>query len=172
MAMIAGKAGLSTGIVNFHFDSKQKLYEETIVYLAQEHHDKWFREYSNAGLSAAEKLLAIADAHFHAKICTPGKLAVWYAFFGEARRRAVYRDLIDRIDTRRFALSLQLCEEICRDGGYTSVNARVVAQTLEVMYDGFCLHILMYPRDLTRKDARAQIRTYLATVFPDHFTAP
>jgi TetR/AcrR family transcriptional repressor of bet genes len=165
-------AGLSIGIVNFHFKSKQKLLEETLVFLAREHHDQWRKAHRDAGLTAPEKLLAIVDAHFHPRICTRKKLAVWYAFFGEVGRRAVYRALVDEIDAERFDISTALCAEIIEEGGYGGPPAQLIARTLEGLYDGLSLNILMYPKDFTRDQAKAQLRAYLAAVFPRHFQMP
>ena len=94
MSTVTDIAGLSIGIVNFHFQSKQNLFEETLVFLARQHHDHWLNGYNDAGLSPKDKLQAIVDAHFHAKICTHKNLAVWFAFYGEAGRRETYRKLI------------------------------------------------------------------------------
>ena len=69
VAIIAGQRGHSTGIVNFRFDNTQKLCAVTAVCFAQVHHDKWFCARSKAGLSAADKPLAIADSHFVIRIC-------------------------------------------------------------------------------------------------------
>lgn len=170
MSTVTEDAGLSIGIVNFHFKSKQNLFEETLVHLASEHHDQWLKDYRVAGLSAPEKLLAIVDSHFHPKICTRKKLAVWFAFFGEGGRRAVYRSLIDEIDHERFETSTRLIAEIVEDGGYDSPPPRQVARSLEGLYDGLWLNILMYPGHFSRDGAKEQIRTYLAALFPDHFT--
>lgn len=172
MSIVTEEAGLSVGIVNFHFESKQNLFEETLVYLAREHHDHWHQAYTDAGLSAQEKLLAIVDAHFHPKICTRKKLAVWYAFFGEAGRRQTYRKLVDGIDDERFELSTGLCAAIIAQGGYSAPPAWVIARTLEGLYDGLQLNILMYPGVFSRAQANNQIRAYLASVFPDHFEQP
>ena len=172
MSTVTDYAGLSIGIVNFHFESKQNLFEETLMFLAREHHDKWFNAYKDAGLSASEKLLAIVDAHFHPKICSRKKLAVWFAFYGEAGRRAVYRSLIDGIDDERFDISTELCTEIDAEGGYGRTPPRQIARTLEGLYDGLCLNILMYPGTFSRPQARAQVRAFLASVFPDHIALP
>ena len=172
MATVTKIAGLSVGLVNFHFENKQNLLEETLVFLAREHHEHWKQAYLDAGLSAHEKLLAIVDAHFHPRICTRKKLAVWYAFFGEAGRRKVYRKLIDEIDDERFGLSVGLCEEIIRDGGYDGPPAPVIARMLEGLYDGLQLNILMYPGIFTPKLANNQVRAYLSSVFPQHIATP
>lgn len=172
MSTVTEFAGLSNGIVNFHFKSKQNLLEETLLFLAQEHHDHWQKSYRDAGLGAADKLLAIADAHFHPRICTRKKLSVWYAFYGEGGRRARYRTLVDGIDDQRLDISTSLCAEIIREGGYRTAPARQVAYTLEGLYDGLCLNILMYPGVFTRELGKAQIRTYLSAMFPAHFDLP
>ena len=105
MSTVTEIAGLSLGLANFHFQSKQNLLEETLKFLAREHHDHWRRAYGDAGLSARDKLMAIVDSHFDPKICTQRKLAVWYAYFGEGGRRTVYRALVDALDNERFDLS-------------------------------------------------------------------
>ena len=43
LADVADGAGLSRGIVNFHFKSKEMLLVETLRYLAEEYRDAWRR---------------------------------------------------------------------------------------------------------------------------------
>lgn len=172
MSTVTDIAGLSLGIVNFHFKSKQNLFEETLVSLAREHHDQWRNACDDAGLSAADKLMAIVDAHFHPRICSPKKLAVWYAFYGEAGRRRLYRKLIEDIDWERYELSVKLCEQIAGEGGYANLPPHQVANLLEALYDGTWLELLTYPENYTRAQARDHIAAFLASVYPDHFDMP
>ena len=172
MSTVTEIAGLSLGIVNFHFKSKQNLLEETLLFLAKEHHEQWLDAFDNAGLSAPEKLLAIVDAHFHPRICSPKKLAVWFAFFGEAGRRKVYRKLINDIDLERYSIALRLCSEIAEDGGYDDMPPRQVANILEALYDGIWLELLTYPENFRRTEARDHIVAFLSKVYPDHFRMP
>lgn len=172
MSTVTEFAGLSIGLVNFHFKSKQNLLEETLMFLAREHHGLWRRAYEDAGLSAPEKLLAIVDSHFHTQICTRKKLAVWYAFFGEAGRRTVYRALVEDIDDERFELSRRLCRQIAEDGAHHGPPVDMIARTLEGLYDGLWLNILMYPETFNRNEARAKVHAYLALAFPKHFEMP
>ena len=172
MSTVTEAAGLSIGIVNFHFQSKQKLFEETLIYLAREHHDHWLKAYNDAGLSASEKLMAIVDAHFHSKICSQKKLSVWYAFYGEAGRRKIYRELIEHIDVERFNISLALCDEINTEGGYTGLDPRQVSNLLEALYDGMWLELLTYPESYSRERARDHIAAFLAGIYPKHFHMP
>lgn len=172
LSTVTEAAGLSLGIVNFHFVSKQKLLQETLLHLAREHHEHWKKAIDDARLSAADKLLAIVDAHFHPRICTRRKLAVWFAFYGEVGRRAVYRTLVDGIDRERYALSTGLCRDIVAQGGNAAMSPDLVARTLEALYDGLSLNILMYPGTFTRDRAKAEVRAYLASVYPTHFAMP
>ncbi len=172
MTTVTGFAGLSIGLVNFHFKTKETLFEETLRFLAEEHRDQWKKSYNKAELAPEAKLLAIVDAHFHPKICSRKKLSVWFGFYGEAKNRANYRKIMHKMDPERWEQSKRLCAQIIADGGYEHADAEVVADTLEGLYDGYCLNILIYPGDYSREDAKAQIRIYLATTFPKHFERP
>jgi len=172
MTTVTQIAGLSRGLANFHFKTKQNLFDETLRYLSQEHHEHWKTQYEKANLAPEAKLLAIVEAHFHPNICNRKKLAVWYAFFGEASARASYRTLVKDIDAERRELSFKLCQQIIKQGGYKNIDVKDVTFTLEGLYDGFWLNILMYPGELTRHDAMKRVEGYLWKVFPDHFEQP
>ena len=90
MADVTKDAGLSLGIVNLHFQSKDKLFEETLDYLSVEYEASWVNALRNAGDSAVEKLTAMVKSDFSAKVCERKKLAVWFAFWGEAKSRPTY----------------------------------------------------------------------------------
>ncbi|MEO0750835.1 MAG: TetR family transcriptional regulator C-terminal domain-containing protein [Pseudomonadota bacterium] len=172
MSTVTETAGLSLGIVNFHFDSKQKLFEETLVHIAREYHNHCMRAYEEVGPFAREKLRALVDAHFHPDVCTTKKLAVWYAFYGEGKRRAIYRDLIDSLDDERWDMTTALCRDIIDHGNYDCPPAEHVARTLEALLDGIALNILMYPDSYSAEEGRKQAHTYLASLFPQHFDMP
>ena len=97
----------------------------------------------------------------------------WPSGSGSTARRAIApRRITSEIDEERWEVSTALCREIIRDGGYEGAEADHVASTLEGLYDGFCLNILIYPGEFTRDDAKRRIRGYLACTFPKHFQRP
>lgn len=169
MTTVTGFAGLSIGIVNFHFKNKENLFEETLRFLADEHRDQWRSSVEKAELTPEAKLLAIVDAEFHPQICSRKKLSVWFGFYGEAGYRDSYRQLMSEIDEERWETTTGLLAEIVAAGGYADTAAEDVAATLEGLFDGFCLNILMYPAKFSREDAKGRIRAYLAATFPRHF---
>jgi TetR/AcrR family transcriptional repressor of bet genes len=172
MTTVTRAAGLSIGLANFHFTSKQNLFEETLRFLATEHQNHWKKSFEKADLAPKSKLLAIVAAHFHPSICNRKNIAVWYGFFGEASARASYRNFVNEIDAERRDVSVDLCRQIIQEGGYKNLNPVDVAFTLEGLYDGFWLNILMYPGEFTRFDAMKRIQEYLSQIFPEHYERP
>lgn len=168
LSAVTREAGLSAGLVNFHFKSKDALLAQTLGFLAEEHRALWVGKLGQADLGPADKLRAIVDAQFHPSICNRRKLAVWFAFFGEARHRNAYRKTSSAIDMERQEVCADLCRQIIAEGGYAGISAEAVALTLEGLFDGLWLNMLMYPARFSRKQAHGQVLAYLAMVFPRH----
>ncbi|AGI69684.1 TetR family transcriptional regulator [Octadecabacter antarcticus 307] len=172
MTTVTSIAGLSLGLVNFHFESKQKLFEETLLHLALEDQEMWRKAIEGKGLSAEEKILAIVDAHFHPKVGSRKKQAVWFAFYGDSTSRAAYRRIGGDIDDARYDCLLALLNDLKNSGDFPHVNTTDVATIMESLFDGLSLTMLIYPGDTTRDDAKRQMRSYLAATFPNRFTPP
>ncbi len=162
-------ARLSHGVVNFHFRTKEDLYVETLGYLAREHYELWRDAMVSAGADPAHQLQAILEADFDRRICSTKKLAVWFAFWGQAKYRPAYLEIHHRFDDERYVEICRLCRELVAAGSYEDVDAEGIARSIEALVDGLWLNLLMYPRELRRQTARTDCLTYLATVFPRHF---
>ena len=169
MAAVTGRVGLSAGIVSLHFRSKENLLVATLEHLAQEHRDGWASLQERDDLAPAEKLWAIVEAHFHPSVCTPTKIAVWFAFFGEARYRRVYRRIAAQFDIERVDVIEELCRRIAAEGGYRNIDAAILARSLESFADGLWLDLLVYPDTTTPARAKAMLRGMLERSFPGHF---
>ena len=91
VADVAKAAGLSVGIINFHFESKEKLLASCLAYLAEEYYRNWRRSLATPGATVAEKLQMVILGDFNDKIFTPDKLAAWIAFWGENRAAHLWR---------------------------------------------------------------------------------
>lgn len=169
LATVTKSLKLSHGIVNYHFASKEALYVETLVFLAEEHYSHWHGAMRNAGLDPARQLAAIIETDFHRTIASPKKLAVWFAFWGQAKYRPNYMQINTKYDDERFAELARLCTEIVADGSYGHLDPMVVARSIEALVDGLWLNLLLYPNGTDRAEARGDCFSYLAEVFPDHF---
>lgn len=169
MADVTNRAGLSIGIVNLHFDNKEGLLTETLRFLATEMRDAWADAYTDDALNPTEKLSAIIEAIFHPSICNPTKIAVWFAFFGEAQYRHTYRAMVDEFDTERDEAIEALCHKVKEDGDYDDIDPVSVAMSIESLADGLWLSILLYPDWLSPQQAKQRIYDMLHAHFPQHF---
>ncbi|WP_372612509.1 TetR/AcrR family transcriptional regulator [Aquicoccus sp.] len=169
LTKVTQEAGLSLGLVNFHFENKETLLAATLRHLADEHRALWISKSSLCEIDAATKLQAIVDAQFHPRICNRRKLAVWFAFFGESRHRQAYRKISGNVDLERQNVTAGLCDQIIIEGGYQGISAQAMSRMLEGLFDGLWLNILMYPDRFTRQTARDNVASNLNLWFPRHF---
>ena len=68
MVDITQQAGLSLGIVNLHFISKERLLIETLQFVADEYQQGLEKIYRNKTLSVEEKIKAQADYDFSKRL--------------------------------------------------------------------------------------------------------
>lgn len=171
LADVAKEAGLSQGIVNLHFQSKDNLLKQTLERLAGEYRAQFDETLEHAGPGPAERLRALLELDFKPAICQRNKLAVWFAFWGEVESRPTYRRICDELDRYYDSVVEDLCAEIIADGGYRNVTAFDATTALTAMTNGLWLSRLISPKSWRRGDAVDAIRSYLASVFPKHFDA-
>jgi len=170
MATVAKEARLSQGIINLHFQNKERLLEETLLHVVDEYRVAWYKALDISGVSAAEKLRALINVDFDKRICQRNKLAVWFAFWGESRSRLTYRKLYAERGREYKQVLSGLCDEIIRQGGYDT-SAQHVATGLVAMHAGLWLDLLLSPAEMSLDQAQEISLSYLRGVFPRHFSA-
>ena len=169
---VAATAGLSQGIVNLHFKSKENLLTETLRHVSDEYLERFDTALAAAGDSAASKLHAVMSLDFRPSICDRRKLAVWFAFYGEIKSRPTYRKICQRHDDYYDDVVAALCTEIIDEGRYKAVSANGVASMLAATTNGLWLSCLISPKSFDRHEAMRVIDEYLGVVFPKHFPLP
>lgn len=170
MATVAREAGLSQGIINLHFQSKERLLVETLKYLSEQYREAWENAVLKAGDAPADKLAAMVAIDFKPPVCDRNKLAVWFAYWGESKSRPTYRKLCAARDRAYREELVQVCEQLADEGGYDDIDAATVAAGLSAMTSGLWLDLLTSPRSMTRERARHICRSFLAVTFPKHFS--
>ena len=172
IATVAREAGLSQGIINLHFRSKEGLLTETLRYLADEYRSACREAAAVAEASPAGGLQAMVDLDFRRNICARNKLAVWFAFWGERRFRPTYRRICQERDRSYDDMGRLICSRLCDEGGYNDVDPALVADGLSALTDGLWLDLLVRPDSMSRERAKRITLSYLADVFPRHFSQP
>lgn len=166
---VAGEAGLSPGIVNFYFKSKEQLLQATLEQLGDEYAAFLREQLAKAGPSLAAQLDATIEADFDPRVFTLEKVAVWYAFWAEAHAQPSYRSLVSRMEAQYYAQTAELCRQIVEAGGYTGIDPDAVASGLNAMIDGFWFDFLIDPKEFDREAAKRTCRLFLAGLFPREF---
>jgi TetR/AcrR family transcriptional repressor of bet genes len=171
LADVADIAGLSRGIVNFYFKSKDQLFANTLRFLADEYRQAWQRALAKAGTAPADRLRAMVMVNFEPRVCSRKKLAVWFAFFGEAKSRPAYLAVCGERDREYWQALAGLVEAVIADGGYPH-PAEQVARLLDTVTDGMWLSRLMDRAGAAPELFVESVELLLATLFPRHFPRP
>ena len=167
MAAITGRAGLSLGIVSMHFESKENLLKATLTHLSQEVRSTWLSNNADHTLKPAPKLWAIAMSSFDPYIFNPKKITVWFAFFGDARYRAFYRQIVESFDDERTDALEAICESLAPDT--PNFDAMGVTDAIESLGDGLWLNAMLYPETFTREYCMTRMAEFLTATFPDQY---
>lgn len=167
---VAKEAGLSQGIVNLHFESKENLLTETLRHLADDYKTRFNKALEASGPDAAGKLLAVMELDLRPSVIDRQKIAVWFAFWGEVKSRPTYRRICNEQDRFYDEVVANLCAEIIADGNYKDVRAASVATALTSMTNGMWLSYLISPRSFDRDQARRAITDLLRRYFPKHYS--
>jgi TetR/AcrR family transcriptional repressor of bet genes len=170
LAKVAQEAGLSQGIVNLHFDSKDNLLNETLRYVAKDYDEHLERTITRAPPDAASKIRALMEMDLKPAVCDRKKLAVWFAFWGEVKSVPTYRKICQAYDSKHRDMLVALAQDVIDDGNYANVSAQQVADGLSSMTDGLWLSCLIDPKSWDRHAAMDVIMSYLLGVFPDHYS--
>lgn len=170
---VAKEAGLSSGIVIFHFNSKDGLLAAVLSALATEYHQNWADRVRAAGPSSAARLKAMLLADFDTAVFTPERLAAWVAFWGEAGGRPVHDEICAPYDAERRRVLEGLCSHIIAEGGY-GIEPQLAMSTLVALCDGLWLGLAApgagQSGRVAAPEAERIVTVTLACLFPRHFS--
>lgn len=168
LTRVAARAGLSHGLVIFHFQSKERLLVETLLHLAEEYRQNWRRALAQAGEDPAAQLAAMIAADFRPEICNAIRLSAWCAFWGEAQSRPIYQDKCGSNDLDYIRVMEDICRRLIRTTGHTGDAARI-ARVLRVTIEGVWLDLMIMNSPYQRGDGLKTVFTCAAAFFPRLF---
>jgi len=169
---VATLAGLSPGIVNFHFRSKEQLLAATLEYLVEEYEAFWAQASAKAGETGAAKIDAMIEFEFDPRVSSLEKVSVWYAFWAEAQVNPSHRERVSRLEASYFEVTRVLFQRLIEEGGYGGFSADAVAYGFNAMLDGFLNDLMIDPASFDRAEAKRICRLFLSGLFPRHFGGP
>jgi TetR/AcrR family transcriptional regulator, transcriptional repressor of bet genes len=165
---VAKRAGLSHGLVLFHFQSKENLLSETLDYLSEEYSNNWRSALAAAGPAPEAQLAAIVKADFSPVVCTPERLASWCAFWGESQSRPLYQARCGANDAHYNQVLEQICERMNSLYDY-SQNPKRAARLVRIMTEGVWLDMMTLVEPYPIQEALDTVLTGVGAFYPRHF---
>jgi len=166
LGKVAQHTGLSRGICNYHFETKEQLMLEAFRMLYQEHERAWRCGAAYQGESPVQRLQTLLETLLMPPIADHHKIAVWMAFWGVAPQRKTYLEICASIDREYEAEVEGLLRQF--SGGSEHVNGmslKAISVTLTSMIDGFWLNYLIAPDCLEPEDAVKACLAFLSSFF-------
>lgn len=168
MAKVAERAGLSRGIGNFHFQSKEQLLLETLRANYFEFDAAWRKAIADAGSSPVDQITGVIKTILTPPIADPSKIAIWVAYWGEAPSRKTYLEICAAHDLEwDNALENILRQIVDKNFNSHNMSLAAIAQTLTAMIDGFWVESLIAADRYRPEDAIKACFAYLASFFPN-----
>jgi len=167
MAKVADRTGLSRGICNFHFQTKEQLMLEAFRVLYTEHEQAWRRILADDTLLPAERLKTLIQTLLTPPIADHKKIAVWLAFWGVTPHRQTYLDVCTEVDCQYEDAIAELLHELAEGKGeLNGLRMRAIAVALTGMIDGTHLQYLIAPGRITPDEAICACLGFLGSFFP------
>ena len=145
---ISKGAGMSRGIINFYFASKEMMMRETLKTLIEEYESEWREALLKTGEEGHARLNGLIAAHFDKKLCSAKRLNVMSAFWGHAATQPAYRNQLETADAN---IENALTEALAHLLGGSLEEARNAATQLHAMIRGLWLNFMLNPREVARE---------------------
>lgn len=172
VARVVAIARLSPGIVRFYFQSKAAMLVASLQYLATEFEERVVTPVAAMRGQPALALERLVDLYLDPDIASPRKVAVWYAFWGEASARQEYLAICGQKDANFAELVQDLVHRMIESSGRRHLDGEAVALgligVLEIIWQGFAFE---EEANIDRPLARRRCMAYLRSVFPRDFAA-
>lgn len=170
LSEVAKAAGVSHGLINFHFQTKESLFAETLSHISNQHRALWTKALAAAGPSAAERLNALILAEIDETNFCRERLGALSVFWGEARNQQLYLKQCGENDRAQIRAFEETCGRLCEEGGY-GIDPQLAARVLRVTLEGVKLELMLSAMPYTFEDARRTAFFCVAMMFPRHFNS-
>ena len=171
LGSVAERAGVSRSLVIFHFKSKNRMYIDVLNYLGVRYSAGYHIVLADRTGSASERLFRLLEYIVQFARDFPQHLSVWHAFWGDAKGSTLYREISFPRDELYYREQHELLRALVEEGGYDGVDLAALNKGLRAMLFGLWWDSNLNPGPDQYGAALRALRTYLAGLFPRHFSA-
>jgi AcrR family transcriptional regulator len=159
MAGIAKEAGVSSGLVHYHFDTKEQLFTEVLSHSSAISHALTERALERAGTQPAQRLSAFLDR------CLPSddRLTHDWRLWQELDLLCLRQPALAKVGTDVYETIYASVADIITEGIDARVfdldpaDARLVAETAVALCDGLGARVVAAGPDLSLDEARSMV---------------
>jgi len=171
VAKVAKLAGLSTGIVNFYFQSKQALLLATLEHVDREFDLRQQETLERAGQDPVQLLEAMIEVDFDPDVCDHDRIAVWAAFWGESSARDDYMRVCGARSAALQQQIVKLFEKIASGDSYPHLDHAALGRAFYHLLSSLPETMLQNDVPFDFEAAKSTLRGFLASVFPAEFSS-
>jgi AcrR family transcriptional regulator len=155
IADVAAKLGVSTGLIHYHFDSKDQLLAEAFQWAAEADLARLHAEVDR-GANAIERLERVIRLYGHVE-AEPGWM-LWIDGWGEALRSPTLQKISQELDSQW----QQVMADVVRDGvtadEFTCPDPEATSWRLTALLDGLGLQVTVHEGLLSRVQLLSYVR--------------
>ena len=162
LARVADHAGVSQGVLVFHFKTKAGLLNATCRQLVRDYVAIWQPVLEEP--DPLSRVIGLIRADFHKSVCDSTQLALWFAFWGESGASHLYDDECHQADKSRDKAMLIACQALAED--HPSINPEMLAIAIDRFTDGLWLRMHLHKNTLSRERALHLALRHLEMLVP------
>lgn len=161
LALVAQAAGVSQGVLIFHFRSKDGLLAATLRSQNAMYRQKWR---ACLGGNPLQQVLGLIRTDFSSTICSRKSLALWFAFWGEASAQPAFQTLCEDAERDRADAMVQACRDLVAMRG--GPDPDLLARSVDSLTDGLWLQMHIHGLRMPRAKALQQALDHLRLMLP------
>jgi AcrR family transcriptional regulator len=165
MATIAREAGVSTALLHYHFETKERLFAEVLQYSYERSADLDHEALDRAGDSMAGRLIAYLDRCLPIDPTLAEDWLLWQELALLCLRQPELAQLGTDLYARLYRSVIEIVEAGVASGEFTlSADAHSIAEAAVALCDGLGTRVLSRDPSLTMDDARRIIALCVGTL--------
>ncbi|MDC0660781.1 TetR/AcrR family transcriptional regulator [Leisingera sp. SS27] len=174
ISRIQEESGLSRGMINLHFQSKDNLIRELAIHLTQAYNDAWqsFTSQAPQAVStpedAAARLQALFATDFSEDVLNERSARLTFAFRAEPDLQALGPGYTETRGTDLHDHVRSCCQVLCEACG-TQGDPERVAMAIMSLLEGLWTDFHAHPREFSRENAVEICRITARAFFPGYF---
>lgn len=160
VADVAAALEVSTGLIHYHFSTKDELVEEMLLDTSQQALDHVVQQVDKVE-GAVQRLDVAIEDYLPADHRDPWWV-LWIDVWGEALRDATMRRISEDFDKSWVDVFERIVAEGIEEGVFHGDDARSAAWRLCALLDGLALQVVLHQRTMTRREMGAHVRVVAA----------